>query len=148
MKWNCSCTVDRTGYPSGEPCKHQAAVAKKYRLVTPNILLYFNSEGRYLHAVLTVGREKAGEKSFYYHLGDEYNTCVKHVSGNESKAEVTIHEEIDDEMDMQSDEGGEILDLLLGMIDEQDKLKQEVEELSDMFLPMYRKESLKQTSNT
>ena len=133
MKWNCSCTVGRTGYPSGEPCKHQAAIAKKYRLVAPNILPYFNSEGRYLHAVLAVGREKAGEKSFYYHLGDEDNTCIKHVSGNESKAEVTIHEEIDDEIDTQSDEGGENLDLLLGMIDEQDKLKQEVNELSDMF---------------
>ena len=29
-KWTCTCTVSRTGYPSGEPCKHQHAVAQKW----------------------------------------------------------------------------------------------------------------------
>ncbi len=29
QKWTCTCTVSRTGYPSGEPCKHQHAVANK-----------------------------------------------------------------------------------------------------------------------
>ena len=28
-KWTCTCTVGRTGYPSGEPCKHQYSVAHK-----------------------------------------------------------------------------------------------------------------------
>ena len=26
-KWTCTCSVGRTGYPTGEPCKHQHAVA-------------------------------------------------------------------------------------------------------------------------
>ena len=28
QKWTCTCTVGRTGYLSGEPCKHQHSVAK------------------------------------------------------------------------------------------------------------------------
>ena len=39
QKWTCTCTVGRTGYPSGEPCKHQHAVAKKFNLTAPNLLL-------------------------------------------------------------------------------------------------------------
>ena len=32
QEWTCTCSVGRTGYPSGEPCKHQHAVANKYHL--------------------------------------------------------------------------------------------------------------------
>ena len=63
--WNCNCSVGWSGHPSGEPCKHQAAVAKAYKLSAPNLVPYFSSEGRYLHAVIAVGVSKAGEKSFY-----------------------------------------------------------------------------------
>ena len=54
-EWTCTCTVGRTGYPSGEPCKHQHSVAKKLNLTAPNLLPYFNSEGRYLHALIALG---------------------------------------------------------------------------------------------
>ena len=137
IKWNCTCTVGRTGYPSGETCKHQAAVARKYQLVAPNILPYFNSDGRYLHAVLAVGKEKAGNQSFYSHLGN--TTPVKHDYANESTTDNAGESLGNDEVDMKSDEGGENLDILLGMIEERDRLKGEVEELSNMFFDDLRK---------
>ena len=55
-KWTCTCSVGRTGYPSGEPCKHQHAVAKHYHLQAPTLIPYFNCEGRYKHAVLSSGK--------------------------------------------------------------------------------------------
>ena len=58
-KWTCTCTVGRTG---GEPCKHQHSVAKKLNLTAPNLLPYFNGEGRYLHVL---GPGRAGDISFY-----------------------------------------------------------------------------------
>ena len=33
-----TCSVGRTGQPSGEPCKHQHAVASKHHLTAPNIM--------------------------------------------------------------------------------------------------------------
>ena len=41
-----------TGFPNGEPCKHQHAVANKYKLNSPNLIPCFNARGRYLHAVV------------------------------------------------------------------------------------------------
>ena len=67
-KWTCTCTVSRTGYPSGEPCKHQHSVAQKFNLTAPNLLPYFNGEGRYLHALIELGRDRVGDKSFYVGL--------------------------------------------------------------------------------
>ena len=43
QKWTCTCTVGRTEYPSGEPCKHQHTVAKKFNLTAPNLRIYFVS---------------------------------------------------------------------------------------------------------
>ena len=63
--WTCTCTVGRTGYPSGEPCKHQHSVATIYNLTASNLIPYFNGEGRYLHALIAVGHQKVGHKSFY-----------------------------------------------------------------------------------
>ena len=68
--WNCNCSVGWSGHPSGEPCKHQAAVAKVYKLSAPNLVPYFSNEGRYLHAVIAVGVSKVGEKSFYERFTD------------------------------------------------------------------------------
>ena len=63
-KWTCTCSVGRTGYPSGEPCKHQHAVATQYHLQAPTLIPYFNSDGRYLHAIIALGDE-AGDRGFY-----------------------------------------------------------------------------------
>ena len=59
-RWTCTCSVGRTGQPSGEPCKHQHAVASKHNLTAPNLVPYFNGDGRYLHAIVALGVEKAG----------------------------------------------------------------------------------------
>ena len=65
QKWTCTCTVGRIGYPSEEPCKHQRSVAKKCSLTAPNVLHYFNGEGRYLYAFLALCQERVGDMSFY-----------------------------------------------------------------------------------
>ena len=65
QKWTCTCTVSRTGYPSGEPCKHQHVVANKLNITAPNLLPYFNADGHYLHALIAVGQHRVGDKSFY-----------------------------------------------------------------------------------
>ena len=59
-----------TGKPTGEPCKHQAAVARKYNLSSINYIPYFSSKGRYVYAVLAVGVEKAGDRSLHVSLND------------------------------------------------------------------------------
>ena len=41
-KWTCTCSVGITGFPRGEPCRHQHAVANKYKMNSPN-LIPFNS---------------------------------------------------------------------------------------------------------
>ena len=38
LNWTCTCSIRRTGYPSGEPCKHQHSVANKYKLTAPNLI--------------------------------------------------------------------------------------------------------------
>ena len=63
-RWTCTCSVGRTGQPSGELCKHQHAIANKCNLIAPNLVSYFNGDGRYLHAIVALGVEKAGDRSF------------------------------------------------------------------------------------
>ena len=63
QKWIC--TVRRTGYPSGEQCKHQHAVANKLNVTALNLLPYFKADGHHLHASIAVGPHKVGDKSFY-----------------------------------------------------------------------------------
>ena len=54
--------------PSDEPCKHQHAVANKYKLNSPNLIPLFNARGRYLHAVIALGEARAGSEAFYANL--------------------------------------------------------------------------------
>ena len=68
-RWHCTCTIAWTGKPTGEPCKH-TVVAKKYNLSSINYIPYFSSEGRYGYAVLAVGVENTGDKSFHGSLND------------------------------------------------------------------------------
>ena len=62
---HCTCTIGFTGSPTGELCKHQAAVAKKYNLRLPNMVPYFSTEGRHSYAILALGIKNAGDQSFY-----------------------------------------------------------------------------------
>ena len=73
--------VPWTGHPSGEPCKHQHTVANKLNVTAPNLLPYFNVDGRYLHASITIGPLRVGDKNFY--AGSyERNSITKHTSFN------------------------------------------------------------------
>ena len=67
-KWTCTCSVGITGFPSGEPCKHQHAIANKYKLNSPKLIPFFNARGRYLHAVIALGEARAGSEAFYANL--------------------------------------------------------------------------------
>lgn len=108
-----TCSISRTGYPSGEPCKHQHSVANKYKLNAPNLAPYFNNDGRYLHALIALGPCKVGDKSFYAGMRDlatssESKPCAEeneqnmqlensYDSGQENTVEIiqqTLQEEV------------------------------------------------------
>ena len=143
QKWTCTCTVSRTGYPSGEPCKHQHAVANKLKLTAPNLLPYFNADGRYLHALIALGPERVGDKSFYAGMKETASPNVQALTCNSEKADntsnkiVTVSDTVSDEttdITNQYDEGEQNLDLILNRMDEQDKLKQDVLTLGNAFI--------------
>ena len=133
QKWTCTCTVSRTGYPSGEPCKHQHAVANKLNITAPNLLPYFNADGRYLHALIAVGPHKVGDKSFYAGMKETASPSVQALTCNPTdsieKAENTddgmmnIEDQITDITNY--DEGEQNLNLIL---------KQDVLTLGNAFI--------------
>lgn len=134
-KWTCTCTVGRTGIPSGEPCRHQHSVAKKLNLMAPNLLPYFNSEGRYLHALIALGQDKVGEKSFYVGMKEAIPPPTS--QGSIPTARIPIDDTIDDnnlDSCMECDEGSENLDLMLSIMEEQEKLKEDVITLGNAFM--------------
>ena len=116
-RWHCTCTIAWTGKPTGEPCKHQAAVAKKYNLSSMNYIPYFSSEGRYAYAVLAVGVENAGDKSFYGSLNDR-KLSNDFSGGCEEK--MGSHED----ENSHHDEGAANLDIMVGLLEENDEIKQ------------------------
>ena len=144
-KWTCTCTVSRTGYPSGEPCKHQHAVANKLNVTAPNLLPYFNADGRYLHALIAVGPHKVGDKSFYAGMKETLSPNVQTSADNTTDVFEMDDHTHDNTMDTDttgdqtnghssSDEGEQNLDLMLCVMDEQDKLKQDVLTLGNDFI--------------
>ena len=85
-----------------------------------NYIPYFNAEGRYAYAVLAVGIEKAGDKSFYGGLNENKSeNSTTGVSGGHS-AKWDTHED----MGTDYDEGAANLDIMLGLMEEDYKLKQ------------------------
>ena len=142
QKWTCTCTVGRTGYPSGEPCKHQHAVANKLNVTAPNLLPYFNADGRYLHALIAVGPHRVGEKNFYAGMKETTSSNIQASTCNPTDsvemADNTSNNTMDcDTMGDQTtsfDEGEQNLDLILNAMDEQDKLKQDVLTLGNAFI--------------
>ena len=126
--WTCTCSIGRTGYPSGEPCKHQHAVANKFGLTAPNLIPYFNGDGRYLHGLIAVGLDKVGEKTFYLgmkELPSHSCTTQKETSHvQESEQSVTIEDHTTNEN----------LTLIVDMMQEQETLEQEVITLGNKFI--------------
>ena len=125
QQWTCTCSIGRTGQPSGEPCKHQHAVAKTYNMNAPNLLPYFNSRGRHLHAILALGTDKAGSETFYLSLKDP-NTVDLSESQEYANAESTYAGS--------TDAGTENLDILVGLIQEHDTLTKDVKYLCNSFV--------------
>ena len=126
-KWTCTCSVGRTGYPSGEPCKHQHAVAKHYHMQAPTLVPYFNSEGRYKHAVIALGSDEAGGKHYYESIID------KDINKGEDIM-VTSTNEVSEESVECRDSGQENLDTMLELIHEHDAMKDEIKQLSSQFV--------------
>ena len=125
-KWTCTCSVGRTGYPSGEPCKHQHAVAKHYHMQAPTLVPYFNSEGRYKHAVIALGSDEAGGKHYYESIIDK--------DINKEDLMVTSTNEVSEESVECRDSGQENLDTMLELIQEHDAMKDEIKQLSSQFV--------------
>lgn len=130
-KWTCTCTVIRTGYPSGEPCRHQHAVASKYKLTAPTLLPYFNGEGRYLHALIALGHEKVGDKNFY--AGMTEDTQPSPTPEGSTTPQITNPSTMDNDID-DDDSGEECLDTLISMMQDHEKLQDEVTTLGNAFV--------------
>ena len=122
QKWTCTCTVGRTGYPSGEPCKHQHAVANKLNVTAPNLLPYFNVDEYYLHALIDVGPLRVGHKNFYAGMKEraspniQASTCTDSVemADNTSNNTMDCNTTGDQTTNNTSyDEGEQNLDLIL-----------------------------------
>ena len=145
QKWTCTCTVSRTGYPSGEPCKHQHAVANKLNITAPNLLPYFNADGCYLHALIAAGQHRVGGKSFYASMKETAPPNVQAPAYNPTNSVEMADDTTNNMMDTDTagdqttnntnyDEGEQNLDLMPNVMDEQDKLKQDVLALGNVFI--------------
>ena len=62
----CSCIQGVTG----SECKHQAAIAKDYKIYSVNIPPFFSKSARQVFAILAVGETKVMELDFYADLQD------------------------------------------------------------------------------
>ena len=96
-------------------------MAKVYNLSAPNLVPYFSSEGRYLHAVIAVGISKAGEKSFYQRLTD---TASADNDKGDEKSDTDNEAEADSDTEMIEDEGANNLDIKLELIQQQERTEQ------------------------
>ena len=132
-RWTCTCSVGRTGQPSGEPCKHQHAVANKYNLTAPNLVPYFNGDGRYLHAVVALGSEKAGDRSFYCGIMEDVQSALCTVNDDNTIQDMK-EQTMDNDEDMDCDSGAENLDLMVGLMDEHSELQSEIVKLCNSFV--------------
>ena len=121
-KWTCTCSVGRTGYPSGEPCKHQHAVAKYYNLQAPTLIPYFNSEGRYMHAVLALGHDEAGDKRYYVSIRDKESEHIHNTVR-------TVNTEVES-----TESGPANLDTMLEIMEEHDEMIDEIKGLCSQFV--------------
>ena len=88
---------------------------KIYNLTAPNLLPYFNGEGRYLHALIAVGHQKVGHKSFYASMTEELPpspSIQSHSLGTISKDIDMDCDQDDHNCNTTHDSGGENLDIL------------------------------------
>lgn len=60
----CTCSLGLNDQPNGEPCHHQAGVARKYKINGLNVIPTFNADGCFLFAQIAVGKA-VSPQSFY-----------------------------------------------------------------------------------
>ena len=76
----CSCAIGLTG----AACKHQAAVAKHFKLATVNVAPVHSKECRQLFAIIARGKENTQDIQFYADLIDsDHATTVSTNQGSE-----------------------------------------------------------------
>ena len=130
--WTCTCGVGITGFPSGEPCKHQHAVANKFKLISPDLVPFLNAKGRHLYAVVALGEAKAGTEAFYTHLCDQDRAAEDsmsiHVPENPPESSESGTPDIDDDHAINN------LEQLSNILCEHDGLKDEVSKLCYNFV--------------
>ena len=109
--------------------------------MAPNLLPYFNGEGRYLHALIALGQDRVGDKSFY--VGMKEVTQSPTLSASISVDSNEMQEDTCTMMDIETnnsteayDEGEQNLDMMLSrsIMEEQEKLKLDVVTLGNAFI--------------
>ena len=112
----CTCSLGFNGQPTGEPCRHQAAVAKKYKLPALNVIPTFSADGRYLFAKIAVGNA-VGPISFYAGLHDDTpSSSVAKQDTEEPKMQETEMDTFESTENIY-DDSLDNLDLLLSTMD-------------------------------
>ena len=132
----CTCTLGFNGEPTGEPCRHQAAVAKKYKLHSLNVLPTFSTDGRFLYATIASGKS-AGPKSVYAGLRDSSN-CTNNVPDDISNDVYRADQGIETYTDEKKDDSCTNLDLLLRTMDEVDKNYEKVSENATLLFDRFK----------
>ena len=112
-----------TGYPSGEPCKHQYPIDNKYNRIPHNLLPYLNYKDRYLFPIIALGRDKAAAETF--DANSKEKTQLQEVLVNEASPLTTPPSNEDD------DSGR---DILVGLMEEHHELTGEVTQLYNSFI--------------
>ena len=105
-------------------------------MTAPNLLPYFNGEGRYLHAFIALRQNRVGDKSFYAGMKEMMQGSTQ-IDSTEMQDDANRGEQISDVLD---DEGAQNLDLMLSVMEEKDKLKQDVLTLGNALLKIFKKE--------
>ena len=125
----CTCTLGWNGQPTGEPYRHQAAVARKYKINGLNVIPTFNADGRFLFAQIAAGKT-AGPLSFYSGLHDgepDVGTNTHNsTSNNDEQSTIELSQ-------THYDEGAANLDLLTDEIDRMEKVIDQASTLHDRF---------------
>ena len=102
-------------------------------MTAPNLLPYFNGEERYLHALIALGPDRVGDKSFYAGMKETIHSHTSQVSTVDS---TVMQDDTCSMMDIDTnntiegqntdvtdrDEGADNLDMMLNVMDDQEKL--------------------------
>ena len=114
-------------------------------MTAPNLLPYFNGEGHYLHALIALGLDRVRDKSFYAGMNETIHSHTSQVSTVDS---TVMQDDTCSMMDIDTnntiegqntdvtdrDEGAENLDMMLNVMGDQKKLKQDVLMLGNAFI--------------